>query len=100
MAFGIKREELQAWKKAVSAGEIAFLTHYWIDPRFPGMTTVTKVGCSDLDRLAHWCKQHGLPAKYIHNRSPFPHFDLMGHRQKEILRSEGQLDQLERFKLL
>lgn len=39
MAFGINREELTRWKKAVSAGEIAFLTHYWLDPRFPGIWT-------------------------------------------------------------
>ena len=31
MAFGIKRVELQAWKKAVSEGEMAFLTHYWLE---------------------------------------------------------------------
>lgn len=51
MAFGIKRKELVEWKKKVSQGEIAFLTHYWIDDRFPGMTTVTKVGCADLEKL-------------------------------------------------
>lgn len=100
MAFGIDRDELSRWKKAVSQGEIAFLTHYWIDPRFPGMTTVTKVGCSDLERLTRWCEEHGLPAKYIHHRSSFPHFDLMGSRQQEILRKEGLWDQLKRFKML
>lgn len=100
MAFGIDREELSRWKKAVSQGEIAFLTHYWIDPRFPDMTTVTKVGCSDLARLTRWCEDHGLPAQYIHHRSSFPHFDLMGPRQQEILQKEGLWDQLERFKML
>ncbi len=100
MAFGINRDELTRWKKAVSAGEIAFLTHYWIDRRFPGITTVTKVGCSDLARLTSWCEDNGLPAKYIHNRSPFPHFDLIGPQQPEILRREGLWEQLERFKML
>ncbi|AIQ10935.1 hypothetical protein [Paenibacillus durus] len=100
MAFGIKREELNRWKKAVSEGEIAFLTHFWLDPRFPGMTTVTKVGCSDLHRLADWCRVHGLPPERIHNRPPFPHFDLIGPRQPEILRLEGQWEQLRRFNLL
>lgn len=100
MAFGIKREELTQWKKAVSAGEIAFLTHYWLDPRFPGITTVTKVGCSDLLRLTRWCDDHELPSQYIHNRSPFPHFDLIGSRQPQILRQEGLWDQLERFKMI
>ncbi|MWV43628.1 hypothetical protein GRF59_08265 [Paenibacillus sp. HJL G12] len=99
MAFGINREELNQWKKAVSRGEISFLTHYWLDPRFPGITTVTKVGCSDLDRLRIWCEQHDLPARYIHNRNPFPHFDLIGPRQKEILAGEGHWDQIHRFKL-
>ena len=60
MAFGIKREELKAWKKAVSEGEIAFLTHYWLDERFPGCKTVTKAGCSDIEKLTHWGKQYGL----------------------------------------
>lgn len=99
MAFGVKREELNAWKEAVSRGEIAFLTHFWLDSRFPGITTVTKVGCSDLHRLTLWCTDHGLPSEYIHNRSPFPHFDLIGPKQSEILRQEQLWDQLERFKL-
>lgn len=100
MAFGINREELNQWKAAVLRGEIAFLTHYWIDPRFPGITTVTKVGCSDLPRLRRWCEQNGLPPQYIHNRRPFPHFDLLGPKQPEILRREGKWEQLERFRML
>lgn len=100
MAFGVTRAELNAWKEDVSAGKIAFLTHYWIDPRFPDMRTVTKVGCSDLERLRDWCSKHGLPSQYIHNRSPFPHFDLMGPRQVDILKEEQLWEQLERFKLL
>ena len=100
MAFGINREELTQWKQAVSAGKIAFLTHYWLDPRFPDITTVTKVGCSDLSRLTRWCEENGLPAQYIHHRVAYPHFDLMGPRQPEILRQEGLWDQLERFKML
>lgn len=99
MAFGINREELKAWKLAVTRGEIAFLTHYWLDPRFPGAKTVTKVGCSDLERLSTWCKQHDLNPKYIHHRPPFPHFDLLGPKQVEILRQEQLWDQIERFKL-
>jgi hypothetical protein len=100
MAFGINRAELARWKQAVSAGEIAFLTHYWVDKRYPDITTVTKVGCSDLTRLREWCRKNGLPAQYIHNRQPFPHFDLMGPKQPEILRQEGLWDQLERFRML
>jgi len=100
VAFGINREELQQWKDAVTSGEIAFLTHYWLDPRFPGMTTVTKVGCSNLQRLADWCLRNGLNPKYIHNRPPFPHFDLIGPKQREILIKERKWGQLERFRLL
>ncbi|MCY8098432.1 hypothetical protein MOB81_20475, partial [Bacillus atrophaeus] len=33
MAFGIHRGELNRWKEAVKSGEIAFLTHYWLDDR-------------------------------------------------------------------
>ncbi|MGO4544445.1 hypothetical protein AB4Z29_06580 [Paenibacillus sp. 2TAB23] len=97
MAFGIKRSEMVAWKAAVSRGEVAFLTHYWLDPRFPGMKTVTKVGCSDLEKLASWCRANGLNPKYIHARAQYPHFDLMGAKQREILRSANQREQLERF---
>ncbi|GIP54548.1 MULTISPECIES: hypothetical protein [Paenibacillus] len=100
MAFGIDRNELNAWKEAVSRGEIAYLTHYWLDPRFPGTKTVTKVGCSDLDRLTAWCENHGLSPKYIHLRPPFPHFDLLGPKQREILVQEQQWDQLKRFRML
>lgn len=99
MAFGINREELNRWKEAVSREEIAFLTHYWLDPRFPEMKTVTKVGCNNLEKLTHWCIAHGLNPKYIHNRPPFPHFDLLGPKQKEILQQEKLWDQLRRFHL-
>jgi len=99
VAFGINRAELNAWKEAVSRGETAFLTHYWHDPRFPEFRTVTKVGNSDYERLVAWCVANGLNPKYIHNRSPFPHFDLMGWRQREILLKEKLLDHIERFRL-
>ncbi|MDQ1912816.1 hypothetical protein RAC89_20705 [Paenibacillus sp. GD4] len=99
MAFGIKREELAAWKAAVARGELAFLTHYWIDERFPGVTSVTKVGCSDVERLADWCRANGLPPRHIHHRPPYPHFDLLGPRQKEILLKEGLSEHIRRFKL-
>lgn len=100
MAFGITKNELKIWKETVARGEIGYLTHYWLDPRFPGAKTVTKVGCSDLERLKSWCVRHGLDPKYIHHRSPFPHFDLIGPKQREILREEGLWEQLERFKML
>ncbi|MCP8969517.1 hypothetical protein [Ectobacillus ponti] len=97
MAFGIKREELQEWKQRVKSGEIAFLTHYWVDEHFPEMRTVTKVGCANLDKLAKWGEQHGLEARFIHRRSEYPHFDLFGDRQERILRAENRLEQLRRF---
>ncbi|KAF6565707.1 hypothetical protein G9G63_04455 [Paenibacillus sp. EKM202P] len=97
MAFGITRQELLSWKREVSRGEIAFLTHYWLDDRFPGITTVTKVGCSDLDKLRLWCNHNGLDPQYIHQRQPYPHFDLIGTKQTEILRKYGMSEQLRRF---
>lgn len=97
MAFGITRQEMEQWKSAVSRGEIAFLTHYWIDPRFPDMRTVTKVGCADMEKLSRWCLDNGLNPRYIHARSQFPHFDLLGPKQREVLLRTNQLEQLERF---
>jgi hypothetical protein len=97
MAFGITRAELNQWKEAVSKGETAYLTHYWLDPRFPNVRTVTKVGNANLERLTEWCISHGLNPKYIHNRPPFPHFDLMGHKQQEILIKEKLHYHLDRF---
>ncbi len=99
MAFGVKRQELQQWKEAVSRGEIAYLTHFWTDPRFPSIRTVTKVGCSDRKRLTDWCKRHGLNPAYIHEHPPYPHFDLMGPRQKEILEKEQLHEHIRRFRL-
>lgn len=97
MAFGINRSELKAWKQAVNRGEIAYLTHYWFDPRFPEFNTVTKVGCADIDRLVNWCLSNGLNPRYIHHRSTFPHFDLIGPKQKEILMQEQLWHHLDRF---
>jgi hypothetical protein len=99
MAFGISREELNLWKETVTREEISFLTHYWWDKRFPHFQTVTKVGCSNMERLIQWCLSHDLNPQYIHNRPPFPHFDLIGPKQREILQKEGQWEQLERFRI-
>lgn len=90
MAFGIKRKELVEWKKKVSEGKIAFITHYWIDERFPECKTVTKVGCCDIEKLISWGKQYGLRPEWIDGRNiQYPHFDLLGKVQKEILLKEG-----------
>ena len=97
MAFGIKREELESWKRAVEKGDIAFLTHYWFDPRFPSNKTITKVGCSNLQILSDWCVASGLNPRYIHNRQPFPHFDVIGAKQYEVLTREGKWEILTRF---
>lgn len=95
MAFGIKRHELKAWKQKIDAGEIAFLTHYWLDDRFPGYKTVTKVGCHDLDKLADWGKTYGLKKEWIHHRRDgYSHFDLIGERQRDILLQEGLDDHI------
>jgi hypothetical protein len=99
MAFGITREELRQWKEQVTRGEIAYLTHYWFEPRFPDCRTVTKVGCSDVERLVAWCLENGLNPGYIHRRQPYPHFDLIGDKQRDILRRERLWDQLIRFGL-
>jgi len=97
MAFGITRNELLEWKSKVARGEIAFLTHYWLHPKFPQFKLVTKVGCSDVHRLTAWGMQYGLKPEWIHLRSGFPHFDLLGDKQKEILIRENQWEQLTRF---
>ncbi|RFU70412.1 hypothetical protein D0469_07435 [Peribacillus saganii] len=90
MAFGIKREDIENWKKKIDQGEIAFLTHYWLDPRFPGCKTITKAGCKDLARLAEWGRQYGLKKEWIHIRKEgYSHFDLLGEKQREILKLEG-----------
>lgn len=89
MAFGINRKELHEWKESVARGEIAFITHYWLDERFPESKTVTKVGCSDIEKLAAWGKQYGLQPEWIDKRkADFPHFDLFGERRDAILRKE------------
>ncbi|MEQ2525268.1 hypothetical protein EKG37_06265 [Robertmurraya yapensis] len=95
MAFGIKREEVKAWKDAIDRGEIAFLTHYWLDDRFPGCNTVTKVGCKDLQRLANWGRQYGLKKEWIHIRKDgYSHFDLIGEHEKRILKEENKRSHL------
>jgi hypothetical protein len=95
LAFGIKRQEVIKWKRNIDHGEIAFLTHYWLDDRFPGCKTVTKVGCNDLEKLAAWGKKHGLKKEWIHHRvDGYSHFDLIGERQKEILLKEGLVEHI------
>lgn len=100
MAFGINRSELKKWKGKVNQGEIAFLTHYWQDPRFPNCFTVTKVGCNDLAKLTDWGHQYGLPAHWMDKRDQYPHFDLFGAKQVAILLSEKKWEQIKHFRLL
>ncbi len=84
----------------MEAGEIAFLTHYWIDERFPNQDTVTKVGCCDLDKLIQWGNQYGLNPEWIHLDPRYPHYDLLGNTQVTILKAEGYEEQLKRFNRL
>lgn len=100
MAFGLKRQELNNWKKQVTQGKISFLTHYWIDPRFPNCTTVTKVGCSDIEVLIAWGNEYNLDPKWIHHDLKYPHYDLFGELQKRILVNEGQWDQIKKFNIV
>lgn len=99
MAFGLARNELINWKSEVSSGRIAFLTHYWMDERFPGCYTVTKVGCNDLEKLIAWGKTYNLQPNWIHMDDNYPHFDLFGEKQKSILMSEQQWSHLRKFNL-
>ncbi|WP_400247823.1 hypothetical protein AB3U99_11965 [Niallia sp. JL1B1071] len=96
MAFGLKKQELAEWKRRIDNGEIAFLTHYWLDDRFPGCKTVTKVGCSDLKKLKSWGKKYELKEEWIHYRKDgYSHFDLLGDTQKRILKEEGISERLQ-----
>lgn len=98
MAFGIKKDELRIWKVKIDRGEIAFLTHYWLDRRFPDSKTVTKVGCNDLDKLRAWGSRHGLKGEWIHIRKDgYSHFDLIGEWQRNILEKENLLEVLDKF---
>ncbi|MFC0188765.1 hypothetical protein ACFFJY_10740 [Fictibacillus aquaticus] len=97
MAFGLTRKDLEEWKEKALCGEIAFLTHFWHDPRFPQFRSVTKAACCDVEKLKTWGGRHGLRPEYIHYRSDFPHFDLMGEKQLEIMKKENRLHEISRF---
>ena len=97
MAFGITRAELTAWKEAVRSGEIAFLTHYWYDERFPDFRTVTKVGCADIRKLIAWGESKGLRKEWIDWYPGYPHFDLFGEWERLLLKEAGLKEQYERF---
>lgn len=99
MAFGITRDELAEWKRRVQRGDVALLTHFWLDPRYPGIKTVTKAGCSNIDTLLLWGQPYGLERRHLHMRTAYPHFDLIGDKQKEILLQEGLYEQITRFRI-
>jgi hypothetical protein len=99
MAYGLTKSELHNWKSKVKNGEIAFLTHYWLDERFPACVTVTKAGCSDIEKLKNWGRQFGLKEAWIDYHEHFPHFDLFGEKQKEVLVGAGEWEQIKKFNL-
>lgn len=98
MAFGITKEALRRWKESIDRGEIAFLTHYWLDDRFPDARSVTKVGCNDLHKLQEWGSLHGLKKEWIHHRKDgYSHYDLLGPTQRKILETEGMINSHKKF---
>lgn len=99
MAFGINRVELQRWKDQVIRGEIAIITHYWYDKRFPQYSTVTKIGCNNLEKLKQWGKKYALNPKWIDQHKKYPHYDLFGSLQLKVLMAEKQFDQIKKFQL-
>lgn len=100
MAFGINRTDLRVWQHKVKSGEIAFLTHYWLDNRYPHCNTVTKVGCNDVTKLTEWGTQYGLLSHWIDRHQKYPHFDLFGDKQLAILLSEQEWEHIRRFNLI
>ncbi|WP_416150653.1 hypothetical protein ACM26V_06690 [Salipaludibacillus sp. HK11] len=94
MAFGVKKTELSRWKEKAKQGHISFLTHFWHDSRFPQYKTVTKAACSNRNTLVTWGKKYGLKEKWIHERDEFPHFDLLGETEEQILLNEGCAEKL------
>lgn len=99
MAFGITKGELRQWKESVRNEEVAFLTHYWEDKRFPECTTVTKAGCANIEKLIEWGKQYNLQPEWIDLHDEYPHFDLFGPVQLKILKKENMCEHIERFSL-
>ncbi|MDQ0299248.1 hypothetical protein J2S78_001668 [Salibacterium salarium] len=97
MAFGINKRELENWKQQAQKEEIALITHFWYDPKFPHYHSVTKAANSNVNKLAEWGLQYGLKPEWIHHRDPFPHFDLLGEKQVQVLKEEGKYSQIERF---
>jgi len=90
VAFGVSKEELKQWRQKADRGEVAFLTHYWYDARFPEYKTVTKAACCDRRTLIQWGRKYGLKPQWIHTDNHYPHYDLIGTTEKEILTAEGQ----------
>ncbi|KIL47840.1 hypothetical protein [Jeotgalibacillus campisalis] len=101
MAFGINKEAVNNWKHAIDNGEIAFLTHFWLDDRFPEYHTVTKAGAKNIDQLALWGEKYQLKKEWIHVRKDgYSHFDLLGNTQIKVLKAEGLAEHLHRFKII
>ncbi|MFC4735702.1 hypothetical protein ACFO4L_03800 [Bacillus daqingensis] len=99
MAFGVTKQELAAWKRSVRSGNVAFLTHFWYDKRFPQYNTVTKAACSDRGRLIEWGLTYGLHETWIHEDRLYPHFDLIGADEFRILEQEGELEKLLKLRM-
>lgn len=88
------KTELSRWKATAKQGHVSFLTHFWYDTRFPEYKTVTKAACANRETLVTWGKKYGLKEKWIHDRNEFPHFDLLGDIEKQVLIKEGSEQKL------
>ncbi|PRO64449.1 hypothetical protein [Alkalicoccus urumqiensis] len=94
MAFGVTRKEIYRWRREAESGTVAFLTHFWLDDRFPECITVTKAACTSRDKLIHWGKEYGLRPEWIHEDGNIPHFDLLGEKEEAVLLAEGCAEKL------
>src|SRR5699024_4968534 len=99
MAFGLTRFELNKWKEEVNSGVIAIITHYWQDNRFPNATTVTKVGCSDLNKLIECDNKYYLHPEWILYRQDYPHIDLFSITHNNVIINEKKFKQINKFNL-
>ena len=59
-----------------------------------------KPGALTLKNWVRWGERYGLKREWIDMRDDYPHFDLFGEHEREILVKEGLSAQLKRFDLL
>lgn len=82
---------IENWKEVKRAirlareGNVVIYSHPWHSEKMGQAKVVTKIMCSDKEKLLSWGNKRGLPLRAFHDTKKMPHYDIWGERAEAFL---------------